>query len=164
VILEEAVDDDDGAPDQLLMAGDPLPDDRSVMEDELQVERRDQVARVAVAARGLADVTEPPPEREVAALDRVLGRGGVERLGEVVGERRVTLELRETEGRPERRDHGPDEVGEDVLGVVELGPREEARIARDVGDQQAGRLRFTQHRIRPSSWSSSAETGARVDR
>src|SRR4029078_172749 len=101
---------------------------------------------------------------EVATLDGILDRGGVERFRELVRKCCVALELHEREGRAERSDGGPDEVGEDVLGVVELGSREEARVARDVGDQQTGRLRLAQHPVRPSSWSSSAETGSRVDR
>ena len=33
-------------------------------------------------------------------------------------------------------DHGADEVGEDVLGVVELDVGEVARVAGDVGDEE----------------------------
>ena len=49
-VLEQAVDDDDVAPDQLLLSGHPLPDDGAVMGDELEVEARDPAARVALAA------------------------------------------------------------------------------------------------------------------
>ena len=63
---------DHRAADELLAAGDALPEDRPVMGDELEVEVRHPHARVAVARRRLTDVAEPAPEGEIRPLDRVL--------------------------------------------------------------------------------------------
>ena len=60
-------------------------------------------------------------------------------------ERRVALQLGQPEVRPERRDDGADQVGQDVLGVVELDIGEVAGVPGDVGDQEAGRLRACGH-------------------
>ena len=49
VVLEQSVDDDDVAPEELLAPGDPLDDGLAVMDDELQVEVRDAHAGVALA-------------------------------------------------------------------------------------------------------------------
>ena len=49
VILEESMDNDHVATNQFLATGHPLPGDKTVMDDELQVEPRDVGAGVAVA-------------------------------------------------------------------------------------------------------------------
>ena len=64
----------------------------------------------------------------------------------IEGEGRVAFELGQPEVRPERRDDGADEVGQDVLRVVELDVGEVAGVAGDVGDQEAGGLRGGGHR------------------
>ena len=124
---------------------DPLADDPAVVGDDLEIEVRDEDAGVALARRRLADVAEAAPEREVAALDRVLELRPVDRLGDRVDERRVALELGELERRPERRHDRRHQVGQDVLGVVELGAGEEAGVAADVGDDEAGGLGLAEH-------------------
>jgi hypothetical protein len=42
------------------------------------------------------------------------------------------------EGRPEALDHRVHEIGDNVLGMIEFDPCEEARIARDIGDVFGG--------------------------
>ena len=106
----------------------------------LRFEVRDADARVALTRRRLADVAPPSPEAEVAAFDGVEQHRAVDRLGGHEGERGVALELGQPEVRPKRRDDRADEVGEDVLRVVELDVGEVARVAGDVGDQEAGLL------------------------
>ncbi len=59
----------------------------------------------------------------------------------VEGEGGIALQFGQPEVGPERRDDGADEVREDVLGVVQLDVGEVARVAGDVGDQEAGGLR-----------------------
>ena len=125
---------------------DPLADDLPVVGDDLQVEVRDEDAGVALAARRLADVAEPAAEGEVAPLDDVLELRPVHRLGDRIDEGRVTLELGELEGRPEGAHDRPDQVGQDVLRMVELGAGEEAGVAGDVGDDEAGGLWLVEHR------------------
>ena len=137
-VLEKAVDDDDVAANELLTAGHPLTGHDPVMDDELEVEARDEDARVALALGRLADVAQAPPEREVAPLDRVLERRAVDLGRDHVDEGGVALELRELERRPQRPDHDIGQVGQDVLGVIQLDAREVARVATDVGDDEAG--------------------------
>ena len=127
-------------PEQLLSPGDLLADRGPVVDDELEVEVGDPGAGVALAGCRLADVTAAPAKAEVAALDRVEEHRPVDLLGGHEGERGVTLELGQPEVRPERRDDGADQVRQDVLRVVQLDIGEVARVAGDVGDQEAGRL------------------------
>ena len=138
--------DDHVAPDELLGRCDPLADDLAVVRDKLEVELRDEHARVAFTARGLADVTQPALECEVAALDRVLQQRSVDALGDRVDERRVAFELGQAEHRPDVRDHRAHQVGQDVLGMVELRSGKEAGVAGDVGDDEAGGLGLAEHR------------------
>ena len=81
VVLEQAVDEDDVGPEQLLAAGDLLADDSPVMGDDLEVEVGDPDAGVALAARRRGDVPEAALEREVGALDGVLEGRARRRLG-----------------------------------------------------------------------------------
>ena len=139
------MDDDDVAPDELLPPGHPLPGDEPVMGDELQVEPGHPDAGVALARRRLADVADAALEGEVAALDDVAEAGPVDRRRGHVDERGVALELRELEGRAQRADDRVDEIGEDVLGVVELHAGQVAAVPRDVGDDETGRFGPGEH-------------------
>ena len=140
------MDDDHVRAEQLLAAGDLLDDRLPVVDDELEVEVRDPAARVALARGGLPDVATAAPEPEVAALDGVEQQRAVDRLAEGVRERRVALELGQPEAGPEGRDDRADEVGQDVLRVIELDVREVARVPGDVGDQERGGLGGGVHR------------------
>src|ERR1700690_2549206 len=95
----------------------------------------------APTGRRLAHVTAAPAEPEEAALDRVEEHRTVDLLDGREGEGGVALELREPEVRPECRDDGADEVGEDVLGVVQLHAAQVAGVPGDVGDQEARGVR-----------------------
>ena len=79
------------------------------------------------------------------ALDGVEQLRAVEALGDHVGEGRVALELGQSKGRLQRPDDGRHQVGQDVLGVIELGAGQIAGVAGDVGDQQTGRLLAREH-------------------
>ena len=61
-------------------------------------------------------------------------------------EGRVALELGQPERRTEGADDRVDQVGQDVLGVVELDTGEIARVAGDVGDDEAGGFGLVEHR------------------
>ncbi len=106
-------------------------------------------AGVARADRGLHDVAEPPPEGEIGVLDRVLEQRGVDRRGDHVDEGGVALELGQPEGRPQGVDHGADQVGDDVLGMVELDAGQIAGVAGEVGDHQAGGFWLREHSAFP---------------
>ena len=92
------------------------------------------------------DVAAAPTEPEIAALDGVEEHRAIDSLGRHVGEGRVTLQLGQPEVRPEGADDGSDEVGQDVLGMVQLDVGQVAGVAGDVGDQEAGGLRGREHR------------------
>ncbi len=64
-----------------------------------------------------------------------------------VGEGGIALELGEPEVRTERRVDRPDEVGEDVLGVVELDIGKVAGVPGDVGDEERRGLGAAVHAI-----------------
>jgi len=106
----------------------------------LRSRRGDEDACVAFALRRLADVAKAPPEREVTAFDAVLEGRPVELGRDHVDERGVALELGQPEGRPQAPDDDIGEVGQDVLGVIELDTGEVARVPADVGDDETGRI------------------------
>ena len=147
VIFQQAMNQDHVAADQLLLPGHGLLGDLSVMGDELEIERRDQPAGVAFADRGLLDVTLPPAEGEIRTLDRVLQMRAVELRRDEIDEGRVPFELRQLEWRAERADDRIDQVGQDVLGVIELDPGEITGIAGDVGDDETCGFGLGQHGI-----------------
>ncbi len=140
LVLEQPVDDDHVRAKQLLSAGHLLDDRLAVVDHELEVEVRDPLARVALARRCLTDVATTPPKAEVAALDRVEQHRPIDPIHGREGERRVTLELGQPEVRSQRAHDGTDQVGQDVLRVVEFDIGEVARVAGDVGDQETGGL------------------------
>ena len=61
-------------PSELLAARDPLPDHRSVVDHDLEVEVRDPDAGVALALGGGGDVAQAALEREVRPFHGLLER------------------------------------------------------------------------------------------
>ena len=124
------MDEDDVAPSQLVATGDATADEGPVVDEQLEVEPRCQPTRVAVAARGLVDAAQAPPEGDVRRLDRVEEERavGASVLGEE--ERSVALEL----GQPERRLQPPDDrleqVARDGRGVLDLAAVRGRRCSR----------------------------------
>ena len=102
-----------------------------MVDDELEVEVGDPGARVALAGRGLADVAPAAAEAEVAALDRVEEHRAVDGLGGHANMKAASpSSLASRKSGPEGRDHGADEVREDVLSVVQLDVGQVARCSR----------------------------------
>ena len=134
--LQQPVDDDDVRPGQLVPAGDTTPDERAVVDEQLEVEPGSQPARIAVAGRRLVDAPQPAPKGEVGRLDRVEQEGpvGAPILDEQ--ERRIALEL----GQPERRLQAADDRLEEVAGdgrrVLHLAARQVGGVAGQVGDDE----------------------------
>ena len=121
--LEQAVDEDDVGPGELVAAGDAAPDERAVVDEHLEVEPRRQPARVAVAGRRLVDAAQPPPEGEVGRLDRVEQQRPVGPPVLDEQERGVALELRQAERRVQAADDRLEEVAGDRRRVLELAAR-----------------------------------------
>ena len=128
--LEQPVDEDDVGARQLVATGDPRPDVRAVVDEQLEVEPGRQPARVAVAARRLVDAPQPSPEGEVRGLDRVEQERpvGAPVLDEQEGG--VALELGQPERRIEPADDRLEEVAGDRRSVLELAPRRGRRCSR----------------------------------
>jgi hypothetical protein len=122
-----------------------LLDHLAVVDDELEIEIAHRGAGFALADRGLLDVAQAAAELEIGRLDRILQHRAVDLRGHRVDESGVALELGQAEGRPQALDHGVHEVGDDVLGVVEFDPGKKARIAGDIGDDEAGGFRLRKH-------------------
>ena len=120
LVLQQAMDDDHVGAQELLPSGHGLADGDAVVDHELEVQVRDPRAGVAFARCRLAHVPAATTEPEVAALDRVEQHRPVDRLERRERERGIALELRQAEVGPERRDDGADQVGQDVLRVIEL--------------------------------------------
>ena len=147
IVLQQPMNQDHVAADQLFLPGHDLLGDLSAVGDELEIERRDQPAGVAFADRGLLDVTLPPAEGEIHTLDRVLQMRAVElRRGEI-DERRIAFELRQLERRAKCADDRIDQVGEDVLRMIELDPGQIAGVAGDVSNDEARGFGLGQHGI-----------------
>ena len=144
------MDQDHVASGQFLPAGHPLPDELAAVNDELDVEALHAAARLALAAVGLLDVAQPLAEGEIRLLDRILQERPVDLVGERVDEGRVAFELGEAERRAQRLDQRVHDVGDDVLGVVELDPGHEGRVAGNVGDHETSRFSLRKHGGPPS--------------
>jgi hypothetical protein len=98
--------------------------------------------QVGVGPRHLdARVAHAPAELEIGRLDGILQERAVDLLVYRVDESGIAFELGKSEGRPEALDHRAHEIGDDVLRMVEFGRGEEARIAGNIGDDEAGQLR-----------------------
>lgn len=145
-VLEQAVDEDDIAADQLLATGHLVADDVTAMADELEVQVLHQAAGLAGARRGLPYGPQPAPEGEIGRFNHVLQLGTVDRSQRSLEEHRVAFELGDPERRAQRLHNGRQQVRDDVVGVVELHGREETRVAGDVGNQQAGGFGLRLHR------------------
>ena len=141
VVLQQAVHDDRIHPQEFLPTGDLLHERGAVVNHELEVEIGDPQAGVALAGRGLTDVTLTPAEPEVAPLDHVEEHRPVDLLERREHEHSVALDPRQPEVWPQGRDGHTEEVREDVLSVVEFDVGEVARVSGDVGDQEARGLR-----------------------
>ena len=136
VVLEQPMDGDDVAAGKVLPTTDGLADGLPGVDDELQVELRDEDARVALATRRLGDIAEAAAEGEVAGIDGVEELRTTHRGRRCEDEARIAFDGDQGERGRQAADHGLDQVGQDVLGVIELGAGEVARVAGDVGDQQ----------------------------
>ena len=71
----------------------------------------------------------------------------VELRRDEIDEGRIPFELRQLEWRAERADDRIDQVGQDVLGVIELDPGEITGVAGDVGHDEACGFGLGQHGI-----------------
>ena len=106
------------------------------MHEILEVEARDQDTGVAFTRRGMGDVPETPAKSKVTGLDGVHDRRGPHRAVGCVCKSSVTFQFGELEGGSERLDQCLQEVGQDVLGVLQLGCLEVSRVAGDVGEEE----------------------------
>ena len=147
--LQQPVDDDDVRPGQLVPAGDATPDERAVVDEHLEVEPGRQPARVAVARRRLVDAPQPAPEGEVGRLDRVEQEGPVGAPVLDEQERRVALELGQSERRLQPADDRLEEVARDGRRVLDLAPRQVGGVAGQVGDDQEAGLGCRCHGVEP---------------
>ena len=139
--LRQPVEQDHVGAGQFLGAGDVAHDVFAVVDEELQVETGDSNARIALAGGGVGDIPQAFLESEVGGLDRIHYHGRADRLGIGVGESGVALQFREREDRLDRLDDRLQQVGDDILGVHELGAGHVGRVAGDVGEQQTASVR-----------------------
>ena len=118
--LQQAMDEDDVRPGQLIATGDAAANEGPVMHEQLEVEFGSQPTRVAVAAGGLVDAAQAAPEGDVGRLDRVEEERpvGSPVLDEEEGG--IALELRQPEGRIEAADDRLEEVAGDGRRVLDL--------------------------------------------
>ena len=153
--FQQAVDDDDVRPGELVPAGDATPDEGAMVDEHLKVELGGQSARVAVAGRGLVDAPQSTPEGEVGRLDRVEQQGpvGASVLDEQEG--RVTLELGQSERWLQPADDRLQEVTGDGRRVLDLAPRQVRGVAGQVGDDQEAGLGCRCHAAHRRPWSRS---------
>ncbi len=157
-------DDDDVRTRQLVAAGDSTPDEGAVVDEHLQVQLGRQPTRVAVAGRRLVDAPEPAPEGEVGSLDRVEQQGPVGAPVLDEQERRVALELDQSERRLEAADDRLQEVTGDGRRVLDLAPGEVRGVAGQIGEDQEASLGCRCHVVNRRPWSrSNVNTQSPVD-
>ena len=149
------MDDDDVGPSELIAAGDPSPDVRAVVDEQLEVEARRQPARVAVAAGGLVDAPETTAKGEIRGLEGVDEQRPVGAPVLDPQESGVTLELRQPERRIESPDDGLEQVAGDRRRVFDLATRQVCRVAGQVGDDEEPGLWCSCHGQHGRPWSRS---------
>src|SRR2546427_2694635 len=104
---------------------------------ELQVQPRDQAAGVALAGGAQPDVLLPPGKGEVARLGHGEQHGAGGLILAVVAEDGVAFQLGEMQQAAHLRHDHAHQVGQDVLGVLQLHPGQVRRVSGDVADGQA---------------------------
>jgi len=140
-VLEQAMNEDHVRADRLGTGRGLLQDEAPEMRDELQIEGADERAGRAGARRDPAHLLQAQLERDGAALDHVEQPLGVaEGRDGRVGEDGVALELDEAQRFAQARDHELGQLGDDAVGVLELGVREKRGVAGYVGDDEVAPL------------------------
>ena len=134
--LEQAVDEDHVRSGQLVATGDAAANEGPVVDEQLEVEPGRQLARVAVAARGLVDAPQPASERDVGRLDRIEEQRPVGPPVLDEEERGVAFELGQPERRLQAADDGLEEVAGDGRRVLDLAAGEVGRVAGEVRDDE----------------------------
>ena len=142
-------------PGQLVPAGDATPDERTMVDEYLEIEPRRQPARVAVAGRGLVDAPQPATEGEIARLDGVEQQRPVGPPVLDEQERGIAFELGQTERRFQAADDRLEEVARDGRRVLDLTPRQVCGVASQVGDDQEAGLGCRCHDAEGRPWSRS---------
>src|SRR6516164_8186168 len=150
-VLEEPMDEDHVASGKLFAPGHLLLHHFAVMDDELEIKIAHCNAGFALASRCLLDVAQPTTELKIGRLDGILQERAVDLLGHGIDEGGIAFKLGKPERRPEALDHRVDEIGDNVLRVVEFDPRKKARIAGDIRDREIGQFRFRKHRNSPKA-------------
>jgi hypothetical protein len=110
--------------------------------DELEIEIGDAGAGIAGARGRLGHVASPATETEETAFDRIQKERSVELFNWRKDESSVTFQLGESKRGAQCRYDGPDQVGQDVLGMIELDASEISGVPRYVGDEKAKWLRL----------------------
>ena len=90
-----------------------------------------------------------PRKAKVTLLDRVEEHGRIKLAVECVAEGRVSFDLVDMDHRIEPLDHGPGDIRDDVLGVLERAPDHIVGVAGDVGHKQDSALDPGRHDVRP---------------
>ena len=141
VVLQQAMDENHVRPHGLGPGRRLLQDEAAEVGDELQIQPPHERAGRAGTRGRQPHLLQPQPECDVAALhhvDQPLGIG--KRRARRVGEDGVALQLDEAERRRQLRDHQGGELGDDPVGVLQLGARQERRVAGDVGEDEVALL------------------------
>ena len=146
---------DDIGTSQLVAPGDATPDEGPMVDEDLEVEPRGQPTRVAVAGGRLVDAPQSTPEGEVGRLDRVEQQRPVCAPVLDEQERRVTLELDQSERRLQPADDGLEQVAGDRRRVLDLAPGEVRGVTGQIGEDQEAGLRCRCHDVKRRPWSRS---------
>src|SRR5215510_6910305 len=123
--------------DQFYDAGNVLQKIFTEMQDELQVESWNRLARITLTGGAAADAFHPVPEREIGRLHHFEQSLVAQdfRFGDV-SKYRVTFELDDVERRLEALDEQFQQFGEDIARVSQFRPREIGCIAGNISNNK----------------------------
>jgi hypothetical protein len=137
-VLEQPMGHDHVGPDQLAAPSDIVLDERAVVGTELEIELWRAPAGVARAARSQRHRATAAGKREVCRLERPQQSDAVDRLALWRdAEHGVALKLGQSQRRAQPIGDHPQQVSENVVGMLELYAREVSRVATDVGEHEA---------------------------
>lgn len=158
-VLQKPMDHDQVAPGEFLTIGHLVADDLAAMAHGLEVEVLNPAAGLAGAGRGLPDLAKPPAKRHESRLGPILKPRTVHLVKRCHQKDGISLELCDAKGWTKRLHDRRQEVGNDVMGVIEFDGRQEPGVDGNVPDERAGRFRPSQHGRSPKTPDASMGAG-----
>ena len=123
------------------------------MQDELEIQARDILTRLARAGGRTLDVDLPVAKRGIRGFDQFQDglTAGNDRFGRVCKDG-ITFQFMDGQQLFDLHTDRFKQIAKNFMGVIELGPRNERSIARNIGEKQITVLRNGAHGLMIQDW------------